>query len=423
MSQSDWQLEYKDGLMREFRKSEIFAKILRFYKDNNIVFSKEELDFIVSHISDLWKSYSQDKRLGYTNTVWSALRPYFENYPELFTLYENVKHPSAHKYLFFIESQWENNADIVFNQFFNNYHKCAVKLNSKIELCIYNASEIFQIKTVQYPIEFQKYIFGELQEKQGLPICLIELFIDDDRNGHLKVLGNIQLFNEHRRHSNSFIRKDLNQLFRSSWEANIARFFNYCEISWEYEPNSLFTGDVFYKPDFLCSKSVVVEVKGYWDSQSLKKVNEFHNRFPQYKIGFIDKDLYKEINYNYGNIIKNWEYEQVSIENQAVPIVGLSFVKDKTVFSEISIGEEVVLVREPQNTYDKNAIAVYSFNKKLLGHIAAEWALIYAQKIDLGMVFCATISKIEFKSIILKIKKVSISHDTVDNFIKYFKGC
>ena len=429
MAQSEWELEHQKQLIKEFKLSSIYNSINTFYQDNNLVFTEKEFKLIISHAATLWEAYSRDKRLGYTNTFWCRLYECYENYPELFTVYESVSF-LLDKFLIFVDKKWENIANETLKSLDISYTERQINLPNCNNLIVFSVMETINNNKGKVLLNKKnknigQRIFAELQEIRGIKTTVLWLKINDEFGGGIAIQSRgdtLELFQNNYRKSNSFIREDLKQLFRSTWEANIARFFNYCDITWEYEPSSLFTGDVFYKSDFLCSKSVVVEVKGYWDSQSLKKVSEFQKRYAQYKIGFIDRDLYKEINSDYGKIIKNWEYEQVSIESQMVPIVGLSFVKDKTVFSEISIGEEVFLVREPHNTYDKNAIAVYSLNKKLLGHIAAEWALIYSQKIDFGMIFSAIISKIESKSILLKIKKVSTSPDTVDNFIKFFKG-
>lgn len=48
----------------------------------------------------------------------------------------------------------------------------------------------------------------------------------------------------------SFIREDLNQHFRSTWEANFARILNYLDIDWEYEKYRIFFEDCSYLPDF-----------------------------------------------------------------------------------------------------------------------------------------------------------------------------
>lgn len=71
-------------------------------------------------------------------------------------------------------------------------------------------------------------------------------------------------------------RNDLNQYFRSAWEANIARLLNYFNIVWEYEIkrfnfNQESSGVISYQPDFyLPEYDIGVEVKGWMDDKSKK---------------------------------------------------------------------------------------------------------------------------------------------------------
>src|SRR5659263_489952 len=63
-------------------------------------------------------------------------------------------------------------------------------------------------------------------------------------------------------------RADLNNtFFRSSWEANMARYYNYIGVKWQFEPkmfifNTIRRGSVSYTPDFyLPEEDRWVEVK------------------------------------------------------------------------------------------------------------------------------------------------------------------
>lgn len=82
-------------------------------------------------------------------------------------------------------------------------------------------------------------------------------------------------------------REDLGTYFRSKYEANVARFFNFLGLPWEYEPERfVFTGyttaPVSYTPDFHVverGKTWVVEVKGHWlgsDRQKLRRLKAQH---------------------------------------------------------------------------------------------------------------------------------------------------
>jgi hypothetical protein len=113
-------------------------------------------------------------------------------------------------------------------------------------------------------------------------------------------------------------REDLdNVFFRSSWEANIARYFNFVGIKWTYEPKQfefpVKRGCVSYKPDFYLPKEDTwVEVKGYMDSKSKTKLNRFKRYYPEEykKLIIIGREEYKEIS-KHKAIIPYWEEASV----------------------------------------------------------------------------------------------------------------
>lgn len=87
-------------------------------------------------------------------------------------------------------------------------------------------------------------------------------------------------------------RKDLNKFFRSSWEANLARYLRSTNQAWEYEPK-VFTfagvkhGTVSYCPDFRLIQGTAVnadqwiEVKGFMDGKSKTQIRRFKKNFPE----------------------------------------------------------------------------------------------------------------------------------------------
>lgn len=95
-------------------------------------------------------------------------------------------------------------------------------------------------------------------------------------------------------------REDLNQYFRSSWEANIVRIFNYSNIKWKYEcKRFLFNenndGICSYQPDFyLPEYDLWIEVKGWMDDKSIKRIELFKCEYPfEYKkLVVIDENFY-----------------------------------------------------------------------------------------------------------------------------------
>src|ERR1700733_3907156 len=110
-----------------------------------------------------------------------------------------------------------------------------------------------------------------------------------------------------KKRSNGGKRADLdNVYFRSSWEANYARFLNYLmsigEIKeWDFEPEEfefvgIKRGTRFYLPDFkITNKDGSVEyheVKGYMDATSRTKLKRMAKFYPHIKIVLIDKKYY-----------------------------------------------------------------------------------------------------------------------------------
>ena len=111
-------------------------------------------------------------------------------------------------------------------------------------------------------------------------------------------------------------RKDLNNIFfRSAWEANIARYYNYLGIEWQFEPKTFIfknisRGSVSYTPDFyLPQLDKWVEVKGWMDNKSKTKLKRFKNQYPKEneKLELITQKEYDKIKKEYSNKIENWE--------------------------------------------------------------------------------------------------------------------
>jgi hypothetical protein len=116
-------------------------------------------------------------------------------------------------------------------------------------------------------------------------------------------------------------RPDLdNRYFRSSWEANYARYLNWLKsqgqiASWEYEAK-VFTfpikrGTTEYRPDFLVTypdgQSEWHETKGYLDDKSKTQLKRMAKYYPQEKIILIDGSVYKNIAKLFSRIVENWE--------------------------------------------------------------------------------------------------------------------
>lgn len=91
-------------------------------------------------------------------------------------------------------------------------------------------------------------------------------------------------------------RPDLGDIvFRSSWEANIARILNRNNIIWEYEKEYFDLTNISYLPDFFIGDDIILEVKGFWDKESADKVDSFIRTFPNKKVYIVDGDMYQNL--------------------------------------------------------------------------------------------------------------------------------
>jgi len=83
----------------------------------------------------------------------------------------------------------------------------------------------------------------------------------------------------------------------------------------------------------------------------------------------------------------------MAVEKRQVSIVGSSFYPGASNWiARLKPGQELRVVREPDNQYDGNAIAVYIFQQKL-GHLPRGFAAEVAPLIDKGFKCAATKSK------------------------------
>jgi hypothetical protein len=119
-------------------------------------------------------------------------------------------------------------------------------------------------------------------------------------------------------------RADLdNRYFRSSWEANYARYLNWLQANnqiagWEFEPQTFYfqvkRGPTSYTPDF---KILLLggqtyewhEIKGHMDPTSVSKLRKFKKFYPaEYAaLRLIDGPIYQTIANSVRAFIPTWE--------------------------------------------------------------------------------------------------------------------
>jgi hypothetical protein len=116
-------------------------------------------------------------------------------------------------------------------------------------------------------------------------------------------------------------RADLeDRYFRSSWEANYARYLNWLVAhgqirGWEYEVDTfefpIKRGSKFYTPDFKVVENdgrvVYHEVKGYMRPESATKLKRMRIHHPMVEVLLIDRDVYYALQRQVSALIDGWE--------------------------------------------------------------------------------------------------------------------
>lgn len=77
-------------------------------------------------------------------------------------------------------------------------------------------------------------------------------------------------------------------------------------------------------------------------------------------------------------------------------VAGTTYLKDKTVLTEIKVGDKLTLQRE-ENKFDDNAILVLDAQKRKIGYIPERDNIVFARLMDAGKMLAAKISKLDRK--------------------------
>jgi hypothetical protein len=116
-------------------------------------------------------------------------------------------------------------------------------------------------------------------------------------------------------------RADLDgRYFRSSWEANYARYLNWLKslgeiTAWDFEVDTfefpVKRGSKFYTPDFKVTErdgSVRYhEIKGWMDQKSATKLKRMKTHYPTVTVVLVDAKAYHAIAKKVGRMIPGWE--------------------------------------------------------------------------------------------------------------------
>ena len=116
-------------------------------------------------------------------------------------------------------------------------------------------------------------------------------------------------------------REDLGgQFFRSSWEANYARWLNFLvragEVErWEYEPDEFWfpveRGTRSYIPDFKVvypdGTWEYVEIKGWMDARSKTRLRRMERYYPEIPLRVVGAAEYRALARDAGRLVAGWE--------------------------------------------------------------------------------------------------------------------
>lgn len=150
-------------------------------------------------------------------------------------------------------------------------------------------------------------------------------------------------------------------------------------------------------------------MKGFWDNESLKKVSLFKEQHKEHKLLTIDSDMYYTLDKMYKKVIPEWEKASVLIKRERLPVVGVTRPERRKFVSNVKIGDNLFLIRDEDNPYDRNAILVVDNDDNEIGFIAKDWASIYADKLDVGMKFNAVVEQKEAKVIKIVVERININ--------------
>lgn len=159
------------------------------------------------------------------------------------------------------------------------------------------------------------------RQRRGKSLDFSEEQIQDmsDRMKRMRSDGTIS--NPYSR-TNSGKREDLGgQFFRSSWEANYARYLNWLQENgeveeWQYEPDRfdfpIERGTRSYTPDFKVwlpdeGGPIYREVKGWMDDKSKTRLRRMEKYHPDVTVEVVGEEAYKEIRTKVAGMIPNWE--------------------------------------------------------------------------------------------------------------------
>lgn len=109
-----------------------------------------------------------------------------------------------------------------------------------------------------------------------------------------------------------------------------------------------------------------------------------------------------------GDLIKPLSHEILLFDSY---IAGTTHIKDGSVFDDIRENDRLILQREPENSFDENAILVLDDRNRKLGYIPEKDNIVFARLMDAGKYLTAKVRYYEPKG---AFRKISIGIYLVD---------
>jgi single-stranded-DNA-specific exonuclease len=86
-----------------------------------------------------------------------------------------------------------------------------------------------------------------------------------------------------------------------------------------------------------------------------------------------------QITFHFGG---NMYTQNISTKTIETRIVGVSYENRQSVVAQLQQGEQVLLIRQPENSYDENAVMVTRQNGQQFGYLNRELAAMLATRLD-----------------------------------------
>ena len=92
-------------------------------------------------------------------------------------------------------------------------------------------------------------------------------------------------------------------------------------------------------------------------------------------------------------------------------VAGTTHIEDESIIDDIKEGDELILLREPENVFDENAILVLDVKQRKIGYIPEKDNVVFARLMDAGKYLKA---KVDYQNVFRARKKIYISIYLVD---------